>query len=46
MHTRKSCSAYSNTMYIDLSSKITSFNATTFSCEISRFNCRRRQSNI
>ena len=28
--TRKSCSAYSNTMYIDLSSSITSLKATRF----------------
>ena len=34
---RKSCSAYSKTIYIDLSSRMTSFNATTFSCEISLF---------
>ena len=28
--TKKSCSAYSNTMYIDLSSSITSLKATKF----------------
>lgn len=33
---KKSCSAYSKTMYIDLSSSMTSFKATTFSWSISR----------
>ena len=37
-HTRKSCSAYSKTMYMDLSSKMTSLRATIFSWLISLFN--------